>query len=252
MWENFFGYVTEHGTGRSVELFTWHHYMLIGFGVLAVFLPLHFSRAIYQSKYEKRVRNGVFIWLIFLELVYHAHNWYNGRFSLPLHICSFAVLMNLALLKTNSQRIFEYVFFFGVLGGSMALLVPFSYGFPYYNVRYHHFILIHMTIIMIPLYYYKAYNFRVTLRATYKTFIMVLLVAPVIYNINKALSNLGETTQANYWFVTEIPDNVDMIFSNHLIYIGVLLSVIYVSQMFLYKISNRNSGDSIEHEHQNT
>jgi hypothetical integral membrane protein (TIGR02206 family) len=239
MFSNFFGYVID--PERGVRLFTWHHYMLIGLAIIAVFLPLKYAHVIYKSKHETKIRNIVFGWLVTLEIIYHAHNWLNGELSFPLHICSFAVFMSLALLKTNSQRIFEFVFFFGVLGGFMALLVPFSYGFPYYNIRYWHFILLHMTIIMVPLYYFKAYQFRVTLRATYKTFVMVLLVAPVIYNINKLLSRLDSTTSVNYWFISEIPENVEMIFSNHLIYVTVLLSLIYVSQMLLYKISNRNN-----------
>ncbi len=240
MWENFFGYVIDFE--RSVRLFSWHHYMLIGFAILAIFLPLQFSKNIYNSEYERKIRNIAFIWLLILEIIYHVHNWYNGVFSLPLHICSFAVIMNLALLKTNSQRIFEYVFFFGVLGGFMALMVPFSYGFPYYNIRYHHFILIHMTIIMIPLYYYRAYKFRVTRRATYKTFVMALLVAPVIYNLNLVLSTVSGDTVVNYWFITHIPEHVERIFGNHVLYLGVLVSLIYIAHMVLYKLSNRSSG----------
>ena len=238
MLRQFFGYHVD--WDRAVRLFTWHHYMLIGFGILAIFLPLQYSRVIKASKHEKTIRNAFFIWLIFLEITYHLHNWFGGQISFPLHICSFAVFMCLALLKTNSQRVFEFVFFFGVLGGSMALLVPFSYGFPYTNIRYYHFILVHMTIIMIPLYYYKGYGYRVTLRATYKTFAMVLLVMPVIYNINLILSRISKTTDVNYWFVSYIPENVEMIFGNYLIYLAVLLSVMYLSQMVLYKLSNRN------------
>ena len=239
MFEKFFGYVID--PDRAVQLFTWHHYMLIGFAILSIYLPIQFSQKIKNSRYEARFRNGVFIWLLFLEIIYHAHNWYNGEISFPLHICSFAVIMCLGLLKTNSQRIFEYVFFFGVLGGFMALIVPFSYGFPYYNIRYHHFILIHMTIIMIPLYYFHAYNFRVNKRALYKTFLMVLLVAPIIYNINLLLSRLSDTSNVNYWFITYIPEHVSFIFSNQWIYLAVLLSLIYVAQVILYKVSNRNN-----------
>lgn len=242
MWEKFFGYVID--PERAVRLFTWHHYMLIGFAILAIYLPIQFSRKIKESRYEERIRNGAFIWLIFLEIIYHAHNWYNGEISFPLHICSFAVIMSLGLLKTNSQRIFEYVFFFGVLGGFIALVLPFSYGFPYYNIRYHHFILIHMTIIMIPLYYYHAYNFRVTKRALYKTFLMVLLVMPIIYNINLLLSRLSNTSNVNYWFVTHIPEHVSFVFRNQFIYLGVMLSVIYISQVILYKVSNRKNEKS--------
>ena len=240
MWENFFGWVIDEE--RAVQLFTWHHYLHVGFAVLAVFLPLHFAERIKASPREERIRNGAFVGLLALELSYHAHNWLNGVFSLPLHISSFAVIMSLALLKTNSQKVFEYVFFFGVLGGLMALVVPFSYGFPYYNVRYHLFLLLHVMIIVIPLYYYKAYGYRVNLRATYKTFFMVLLTIPIIFNLNRFFNALGVSPEQpiNYWFVTEIPKHVTFIFGdNHIIYLGVFVSVIYMLQMLLYKLSNR-------------
>ena len=243
MFEKFFGYVID--PERAVSLFTWHHYLLIGCAIIAIYLPFQFSKKIRQSRYEHKIRNGAFLWLIILEIVYHAHNWFNGEISFPLHICSFAVIMSLGLLKTNSQRIFEYVFFFGVLGGFMALVVPFSYGFPYYNIRYYHFIFIHMTIIMIPLYYFHGYNFRVTKRALYKTFLMVLLVAPIIYNINLLLSRLSKTTNVNYWFVTYIPEHVAFIFSNQWIYLGVLLSLIYVSQVILFKVTHRDKSSEL-------
>lgn len=238
MLTEFFGYVID--PDRGVRLFHWTHYMHIAFALIAIYVPLRFAEAVYRSPYEAKVRHIAFIWLIILEIIYHAHNWAAGEWSFPLHICSFAVVMCLGLLKTNSQRIFEFVFFFGVLGGFMALFVPFSYGFPYTNIRFYHFILIHMTIIMIPLYYYKAYGFRVTLRATYKTFVMVLLVAPVIYNINRLLSRFSQTSNINYWFISDIPEHVTAIFGdNYLIYIAVLLSLIYIAQMILYRVSNR-------------
>ena len=240
MVENFFGWVID--PDRGVQLFSWHHGLYVFFAVLAVFLPLRYARAIKESVHEARFRHWAFVWLLVLEIVYHTHNWMHGMFSLPLHICSFAVVMNLALLKTNSHKVFEYVFFFGVLGGLMALLIPFTYGFPYYNIRYHLFILMHMTIIVIPLYYYKAYGFRVNLRATYKTFFMVLLTIPIVFNLNRFFNAVGLSQEPiNYWYVTEIPEHVAFVFGDyHVIYLGAFVSVIYLSQMILYKVSNRN------------
>ncbi len=242
MWQNFFGWVIKEQD--SVQLFSFHHYLYVGLGVLAVFVTLQFSAKIYASPHEEAIRNSVFIFLLGLEVVYHLHNWIHGVFSLPLHISSFAVIMSLALLKTNSQKVFEYVFFFGVLGGSVALLVPFSYGFPYYNIRYHLFLWLHILIVVVPLYYYKGHGYRVSLRSTYKTFFMVLLTIPIIFNLNRFFIAMGLSSPEspiNYWFVTEIPKNVTFVFGDrHLIYLGVFVSVIYVMQMFLYKLTKQS------------
>jgi hypothetical integral membrane protein (TIGR02206 family) len=228
----FFSHDIDHD--KAVQLFTWSHAMLVFFAFLTIFLTLKYSQAIYESANEEKVRNIAFAILIILEIIYHVHNWSGRIFSIPLHICSFAVVMNLTLLKTNSQKIFEYVFFFGVLGGFIALLIPISYGYPYYNIRYYHFIILHCIIIAIPLYYYKAYGFRVTFRTTHKTFLMVLFTMPIIFQVNRVF-------KTNYWFINEIPDNVTFIFKNQFIYYTILISVIYLSQLFLFYVSNRNS-----------
>ncbi len=237
MFSDFFGYVID--PDRAVRLFTWHHAMHIGLAVVAIVLPLKFADAIRKSRHEKRVVAGFFWFLVALEMIYHAHNWLGGYPSYPLHICSFGVFLSLTLIKTNHTKVFEYAFFFAVLGGFMAMFIPFGYGFPYTNIRYYHFILIHMTIIMVPLYFYKAYDHRVDLHTTFKVFLVTLLMMPVMNQINLGIMNISDNAFHNYWFVTEIPEHVAPMFTSRVTYVLTLCTLVFVAMMVLYRVSNR-------------
>ena len=153
---NFFGHDLDFD--NAVSLFSIHHFIYMFCAFASVVLILRYAHKIKNSPYELFIRRGVALFLLLLEIAYHIHNWTFPRLSIPLHICSFATVMSIALLLTNKERIFKYLFFFGVLGGIVALMIPLSYGYSYMNFRYYHFIFLHCTIICVPLYYYKAYN----------------------------------------------------------------------------------------------
>lgn len=183
----------------AMQPFTWQHGLLILLGILSVILTLKYAERIKNLKFENRIKKGFAIWLIFLEIVYHLHYWTYGLFSVPLHICSFGVMFSVAILLTDSKKVFEILFFIGILGGLIALFIPNSLGYTYYNMRYYHFILLHMSIAIVPIYYYKAYEYRVTLRSVYKIIGLFLIIAPLVVFVNY-------TKEKNYMFIGEKPE----------------------------------------------
>ncbi|QMS85290.1 TIGR02206 family membrane protein [Candidatus Xianfuyuplasma coldseepsis] len=218
----------------ALDIFTWQHVLLITLGVLSVVLTLHYAPKIKASNKEpifKKIMVGI---LIFLELIYHIHYWSYGLFSVPLHVCSFGAMFSIALLLTNRKSIFDFVFFIGVFGGLAALFVPNSLGYTYYNMRYYHYILIHMMIVIVPVYYYKAYNYRVTLKSVYKPIIMLLVLSPLIIYTNV-------TFDRNYMFVGEKPRVLASVLPDWPYYVGVLFVMMFVSFHILYYVSNHLS-----------
>ena len=169
---------------KAATMFTEHHLLYSLFALLVIFLTYSFADKIKKSPKEKTIKISVAVLLIVLELTYHIHNWTYPRVSLPLHLCSFATFLNIYLLFTDSKKVFEYAFFFGILGGFMALVFPNSLGYTYYNFRYYHFILLHFTIISVPIYYYKAYDFRVTYKKLIQVYKLVLVLAVFILIFN--------------------------------------------------------------------
>jgi len=232
IFQRFFGHDIDFS--KAATMFTIHHLILICFALISISATLHFAPKIKQSANEKKIRHAIAIALIVLEISYHIHNWTYPRISVPLHVCSFAVIMNIILLYTNSKRIFNYAFFFGVLGGFMALFIPNSLGYTYYNFRYYHFIILHSLIIAVPLYYYKAYAFRVSYKTMLRTFRFSVLAGITVYIINDFLGT-------NYWFVSYVPDNVSGFFPNWNVYIVTFIFTVFFTMNVLWLISNAKS-----------
>jgi len=228
-WKLFFSH--EPDMANAATLLSIHHFILMGFGVLAILIPLKFSKKIRNHPKEKILKIILAIVLILLEIGYHIHNWYKPMTSVPLHICSFAVFLNVTLLLTDSKRVFEYAFFFGILGGLLALYLPDTMGFPYYNFRYYHFLILHSLLIVVPLYYYKAYGYRVDYKITIKVFKAVVITGIVIYIINSFIGT-------NYWFVTKVPSNVQFVFKRWNVYIVCFSTLIFLSMIGLTFFSN--------------
>jgi len=221
-WKLFFSH--EPDMANAATLLSIHHFILMFFGVLAIIIPLKYGIKVKQYSKEKKLKIFFVVVLILLEIGYHIHNWYKPMLSVPLHICSFAVFLNVALLLTDSKRVFEYAFFFGVLGGLLALYLPDTMGFPYYNFRYYHFLILHSLLIVVPLYYYKAYGYRIDYKVTIKVFKGVVFAGIGVYIVNSFIGT-------NYWFVTEIPSNVQFVFKDWNVYI-ICFSALILSAMF--------------------
>ncbi len=182
----------------AMQPFTWQHALLIFLGVLSVVLTLKYAGFIHNLKFEKKIKRGFAIWLLFLEIIYHLHYWSYGMFSVPLHLCSFGVMFSIAILLTDSKKVFEFLFFIGIFGGLLALFIPNSLGYTYYNMRYYHFIVLHMSIAIVPIYYYKAYGYRITKKSVYKTSALILCLSPLVTFVNVSMNK-------NYMFIGEKP-----------------------------------------------
>lgn len=229
----FFGHDIDYS--KAVTLFSIHHLIYVLSGITTVFLILKYAKKIKESNIEPYLKKGVAIFLILLEIMYHIHNWTYPRLSIPLHICSFATFMAIYLLLSDNERTFKYLFFFGTLGGAMALLIPLSLGYTYYNFRYYHFIFLHCTIISVPLYYYKAYDFRVTYRNVWGVYKAILLLAILIHLINLTFIHFG--IESNYWYITTIPANVEKYFSAWAIYIVTFMTAVFTTMNLLYFVT---------------
>ena len=136
-FDRFFGH--DINMDLAMQPFTIPHLILIILGILSVVLTLKYADKIRSLKREKVIKLSFAFWLLFLEIIYHVHYWAYGMFSVPLHICSFGVMFSIAILITDSKKVFEFLFFLGILGGLLALFIPNTLGYTYYNMRYYHF-----------------------------------------------------------------------------------------------------------------
>ncbi len=243
-FSRFFGHDIDFS--KAATMFTIHHVLYVFFGAVTMYLVLRYAKRIKAAGKDHIIKRYWIGLLLTLEVMYHIHNWTYPRLSLPLHICSFATIMAIVLLWTDSKKVFNYVFFFGTLGGIMALVFPNSLGYTYYNFRYYHFILLHCTIIAVPLYYYKAYDYRVTYQDLWHIFKGVLLLGIAVHIINLTFLHYG--VDANYWFITYIPANVESIFKNYPVYVVTFIAAVFTSMNILYFITKDELTEELYNE----
>ncbi|XMB86134.1 TIGR02206 family membrane protein [Mycoplasmatota bacterium WC44] len=231
MIRRFFGY--DINQELTIQVFTWQHYTFIIVALLTAILTLRYANKVRNSKHEKTILNIVFFILIGLESSYHIHNWLRYQFSVPLHLCSFSMILSMLLLKTKNIKYFELLFFIGPLGGFTALVFPEMGGFTYLNFRYYSFIISHLFIIAIPLYFYQSYGMRVNKQSLKKTYIFLISLLPVIYMVNRIFG-------MNYIFVNKKP-KLELVANNipEWPYYLILFIVFAFSFIFtVYKVSN--------------
>ncbi len=218
---------------RAMQPFTWQHGILIILGVLSVVLTMKYAKTIKKLSYERNLKLGFAIWLLFLEIIYHLHYWSYGMFSVPLHICSFGVMFSITLLLTDNKKVFEILFFLGIFGGLLALFIPNSLGYTYYNMRYYHFILLHMSIAIVPIYYYKAYDYRVTYKSVGKTILLVFTLLPLVMFVNTTMNK-------NYMFIGEKPQIIASVLPRYPYYIFLFIVIGIVLLNLLCYLSNKD------------
>lgn len=223
---------------KAATMFSIHHAIYMFSAVITIVLIKKYAKVIRNHPHELRIRKIVVWTLVVLEISYHLHNWSYPRFSLPLHICSFAVFMSIYVLNTNSKRVYNYLFFFGTLGGIMALTFPNSWGYTYLNFRYYHFLILHNILIAVSLYYYFGYGYRVTYRTLLNVFRSVLIIGIFVHLFNLTLLHFGY--DVNYWFITYIPQAVDDFFTNYPIYILTFITLVFVSMNVLFFVTHQD------------
>ena len=84
------------------------------------------------------------------------------QIMLPLWLCSLAIWLSPLMLIQRRQFFYEFLYFMGILGGTMALLTPDLgiYGFPHY--RFIEFLLVHGALVAAPIYMTIVEGFRPT------------------------------------------------------------------------------------------
>lgn len=114
--------------------------------------------------------------------------------SLPLHLCSFSVILISIMMLTESKKIFEFIYYWGIVGAIIALLTPnlSDYNFPHF--RYYQFFLAHGMILLGTLYFVIVKQWLPGRGALLRTMIYTNVLLPVIGVVNWM-------TDGNYFFI---------------------------------------------------
>lgn len=146
-------------------LFGWDHLVALGI-VASLCLIIFILRDRWTDQGKTITRWALFILIYLCEGSWQLWMWMIGSWSiqgmLPLWLCSVTSWTIPLLLIFRSRVYYEWVYFMGIIGASMALLTPdlMQYGFPHF--RFIEFFVLHGAIIVAIMYMTFVERFRPT------------------------------------------------------------------------------------------
>jgi hypothetical integral membrane protein (TIGR02206 family) len=157
--------------------------------------------------------------------------------SLPLQICSIAVILAIIALVTLNKNVIIITFFVGFIPAGLTIITPeLTFDFPHY--RFWHFFLHHIILSCVSLYLVLVYKVNITFKTTMAAFGALLLYALVIgIFINPMFGG-------NYLFLSNSPENETLInfLGTGVIYIVNLVIagfVVFMISFGIYKLAVR-------------
>ena len=180
-------YFFEYGAERTFSTFDMVHIivLLVSFGVIGLMIIKR--KKLYQL--EKRDKYGLIlaIFLLFLDFSFYIWKWNNGaqaHFPIPMHLCSWATYLVALSLIMRKKSLFQISLYYGVTGGVLSLLVPEFGGYSYDHMRFYQFFLLHLIIVIGPLYQYFAYDFKLEKKFLLYTIIFMWIQAFIAFGVN--------------------------------------------------------------------
>jgi hypothetical integral membrane protein (TIGR02206 family) len=162
-------------SGQPFILFSSTH--LISLGLIALIcLVVWLLRERFSSRAQAITRWCLLILIYACEGSWHIWMLSIGAWTiqgmLPLWLCSITSWSMPLLLVWRSHRYYEWAYFMGLIGASMALLTPdlMNYGFPHY--RFIEFFTLHGAIIVAVIYMTVVEKFRPTWRSLPRVFVL--------------------------------------------------------------------------------
>lgn len=190
-------------TQSDFKFLGFHHIIVL---MLTVVIPLALSalvRRVNSHNLTRTVRYTLGVILLGNDIVHLGYRFIGGEFNLflryflPLHVCGLATFATAATLLFQIQTLYEFAYFWGLVGTFNAVLTPqLEVGFP--NYRAFQYFIAHSGIVIGVLFSTLGLQMRPSLRSLFRSFAVINLLALVIGGFNYLAS-------ANYMFLCEPP-----------------------------------------------
>ncbi|WP_459500382.1 YwaF family protein [Bacillus sp. C1] len=217
-----------------------HVIILLIIGIGAYFL-YHCQDILREQQWNMMVRYIMAFLFIGSEIGLDVWQMKAGIFqlstSLPFELCTISLLLATIMLVTKSYKIYEIVFFTGIIGASQAILTPnLQYAFPHF--RFIEYFIAHVLLILAPLFMTWVEGYRPTLRSIKRTMIFLNILIPMVSFVNYK-------TGGNYMFLAhklDTPSLLDLL-GPHPYYIISLEIAAFIGCLILYMPFARSEKD---------
>ena len=157
---------------------------------------------------KNKLRMGMLlsILLIFTTLTGHTRNIVNGYWNisdnLPLHLCSVSNLIAcFVLFIPKNNRLFEFLFYAGIIGAIQAFFTPQINNFDGSNYEYLEYYLSHGGIMLLPIFMFKNLGYKLTKYSWIKVVLYLNILLAIVMTLNFIIDS-------NYMYLANRP-NVD-------------------------------------------
>ncbi len=162
------------------------------FLIIPFILIFKYKDRLSTHKKERTIAFSCTAFVVVLELIYHLQvilsvstfrEYLLGKTMLPLQMCALTLWLSVYAIIKKDERIFKFTFFTSILGGILSFIAPtLSLGPDHF--RYYHFFIVHAGLILLNVYMYYVYRFRITKMDYLRASIVVVVVGALLIPFN--------------------------------------------------------------------
>lgn len=150
-----------------------------------------------NSKIEKKIR-CIFSFIVGVVIsFYYLGNWIILGVdinNLPFHLCYLCTILCIILSTNKNKKIFNFILVCGFIGGLGSFIsIDLSLSSMYF--KYYKFIISHIAIIILPIYFIVIYNYKLKIKELLEVFIELEILAIIMGIFNSYF-------KTNYFFVS--------------------------------------------------
>ena len=207
------------------------------FSLLFISTPLLIAR--FLNKSQKKMFSYLMGGLLILDFIaenagYALSGTWDIQYNLPLQLCGISSLICCFLpFVKNKEKLFQFVYYTGIIGGVMAILTPqmnYFDGTLRYFLNYY---VSHSLIIALPIFMFLHLDMKLPRLSWFKLWINLNILMAIIMPINFLLGS-------NYMYVNSPPE-VDnpLVIGEWPYYIFIWEVLIIIIAYLVYSISRR-------------
>lgn len=170
------------------------------FIILAIFITiiiLNKDRIRSNKKIDTKIRVIFSFVILAITSFYYIGNWIVLGINvnnLPFHLCYLCTILSIILSINKNKKIFNFILVCGIIGGvSSFISIDLSLSSKYF--KYYQFLLSHIAIIILPIYFRVIYKYKLNISELIKVFVQLEMLGLVMGIFN-------ENFKTNYFFVS--------------------------------------------------
>ena len=184
----------------SEEWITW-----TTFSILVISIPLIIARVL--NKDQKKLITYIMGVIMIIDFISeHVSYFFNGtwdiEYNLNLQLCGISslILCFLPFIK-NKQKLFQFVYYTGIIGGIMAILTP-QLNYFDGSIRYYlNFYVSHSLLICMPIFMYLHLDLKLPRLSWFKLWVNLNILLAIIMPLNFLIGG-----NSNYMYLAQPPE----------------------------------------------